>query len=177
MNDALECDEVIVFTSKLGWMAVRMRGEKVRQLSFGHTTAAKATEAVAAGQTPVQKLTRFHRDLVERLQRYAAGIPVDFSDLEVDSGSDSEFRNRVLTACRKIPYGETRSYGALASAAHSSRAARAVGSCMSGNRVPLIIPCHRVVRAGGEVGPYSAAGGAATKRQLLEMEAAKTRFS
>ena len=63
-------------------------------------------------------------------------------------------------------------YGELAVAAGQPRAARAVGNCMAGNRVPLIIPCHRVVRAGGDIGPYSAAGGSATKRRLLEMEAA-----
>jgi methylated-DNA-[protein]-cysteine S-methyltransferase len=63
-------------------------------------------------------------------------------------------------------------YGALAATAGHPRAARAVGNCMAGNCVPLIVPCHRVVRAGGDIGPYSAAEGSATKRRLLEMEAA-----
>ena len=111
-------------------------------------------------------------EVVERLQRYAAGVPVEFCDLPVDPGISTEFQARVLKACREIPYGQTITYGELAAMARHPGAARAVGNCMAGNRVPLIIPCHRVVRAGGEIGRYSAAEGSATKRRLLAMEAA-----
>ena len=110
--------------------------------------------------------------MVKRLQRYAAGEPVDFGDLAVDFGAATEFRSRVLKACREIPYGRTATYGELAATAGVMGAGRAVGSVMSGNCVPLIIPCHRVVRGGGKIGRFSAPGGEAMKRRLLEMEAA-----
>ena len=107
-------------------------------------------------------------------KQYAEGLPVNFCDLAVDFGPATEFHTDVLKACMEIPYGRTMSYGELAGAARRPGAARAVGTCMANNRVPLIIPCHRVVRAGGDIGPYSAAGGTETKRRLLEMESASS---
>jgi methylated-DNA-[protein]-cysteine S-methyltransferase len=177
MKGDFERDELVVFASELGWMSLRMRGEAVAQLSFGHPSATAATRAIAPGQIACQELSRRQFDVVERLREFAQGIPVDFCDLPVDYGPVTDFQGRVLKACREIPYGKTITYGELAVAAYTPRAARAVGNCMAGNRVPLIIPCHRVVRAGGDIGPYSAAGGSATKRRLLQMEAAATRGS
>jgi methylated-DNA-[protein]-cysteine S-methyltransferase len=153
-------------------MCLELRDEAIRQLSFGHPTAAAAIRAVAPGHAARHKLSRWQTKVVARLQRYAEGAAVDFSDLRIDSGVRTEFQTSVLNACRKIPYGATSTYGELAQAARRGGAARAVGNCMAGNCVPLIIPCHRVIRAGGEIGPYSAAGGSATKRRLLQMEAA-----
>ena len=87
----------------------------------------------------------------------------------------TEFQARVLKACREIPYGQTVTYGELAAAAYSPGPPGPWGIAWPRNRVPLIIPCHRVVRAGGDIGPYSAAGGSATKRRLLKMEAVCSR--
>ncbi len=165
-------EKLIVLPSELGWMALVMRGAVVRQLSFGHVSAAAAVRAIAPGRAVAQEPSKRQREVAARLQRYAEGVPVDFSGVSVDSGTATEFQARVLNACREIPYGQTLSYGELAAMAGAPGAARAVGSCMAGNCVPLIIPCHRVVRAGGDIGPYSAAGGSATKRRLLKMEAA-----
>jgi len=171
MHDS-KSEELIVFPSQLGWIGLTLRGEAVVRLSFGHPSAAVACSTAAPGQSANQKLTVWQRELVKRLQRYAEGVPVDFRDLPVDSGVTTDFQARVVRACREIVYGRTVSYGELAAAARQPGAARAVGNRMASNRVPLIIPCHRVVRAGGEIGPYSAAGGSATKGRLLEMEAA-----
>jgi len=171
MKDDLEFGELIVFSSGLGWMALEVQGEAIRRLSFGHPSAAAAIRAVAPGQSASRRLTPWQRNVVERLQWYAEGEEVEFRDLPVDLGISTDFQARVLKACREIAYGRTASYGELAAAAHRPGAARAVGNCMARNRVPLIIPCHRVVLAGGDIGPYSAAGGSATKRRLLKMEA------
>lgn len=170
--DDSEQEALLVFASEYGWMAMRMQGAVVRQLSFGHPSAIAAIAALGAGSMDRQKPSDCQHHVVERLQRYAAGEAVDFGDLLVDSGNVTEFQRRVLKACREIIYGRTITYGKLAEEAQCPGAARAVGSCMARNRVPLIIPCHRVVRAGGDIGPYSAAGGSATKRRLLDMEAA-----
>lgn len=172
MGNDLSDEELLVLSSDLGWIALKMRDAAVRQLSFGHPSAAAAMRAVSAGRGGDQKASQRQRRVVERLQRYAKGMPVDFSDVQVDSGVLTEFHARVLKACREIAYGTTITYGELASRAGAPGAARAVGNCMAGNRVPLIIPCHRVVRAGGDIGPYSALGGSATKRRLLNMEGA-----
>jgi methylated-DNA-[protein]-cysteine S-methyltransferase len=94
------------------------------------------------------------------------------SVIRVDLGTTRSFAGRVLEACRRIPFGETMSYADLADAAGSPRAARAVGNVMAANRIPLIIPCHRVVGAGNSLGGYSAPAGLAMKKRLLAMEAA-----
>jgi AraC family transcriptional regulator of adaptative response/methylated-DNA-[protein]-cysteine methyltransferase len=79
------------------------------------------------------------------------------------------FRRRVWEAMRRIPAGETRSYGEIAGAVGAPRAARAVGTACATNPIPIVVPCHRVVGAHGSLGGY--AGGLARKRQLLDAEA------
>ena len=74
----------------------------------------------------------------------------------------------MLTACAAIPFGETRSYAEMASAAGSPRAFRAAGSALGANPIPVIVPCHRVLRSGGALGGYG--GGLPAKRKLLELE-------
>ena len=79
------------------------------------------------------------------------------------------FRGAALRACAGIPWGQVATYGDLARAAGSPGAARAVGSAMAANPVPVIIPCHRVVRADGELGEYGM-GGPAMKERMLRAE-------
>ncbi len=75
-----------------------------------------------------------------------------------------------MAACRRIPWGQTRSYAQLAAVAGRPGAARAVGSVMAKNRVPLVVPCHRVIASSGQLGGYSAPQGLSLKRRLLAME-------
>lgn len=82
----------------------------------------------------------------------------------------SPFCQKVWTECFNIPKGETISYGQLAKKIGHPKAARAVGRALGLNPFAPIIPCHRVVRADGELGGYSAAGGTAAKKKLLESE-------
>jgi methylated-DNA-[protein]-cysteine S-methyltransferase len=112
--------------------------------------------------------------VLDRLQRYAGGEPVDLGDIPIVLQHLSPFQRRVVAACRAIPYGSQRTYGDLARAAGRPGAARAVGQVMAGNRVPLVVPCHRVVAAGGGVGGFSAPQGLKMKRRLLAMEARRT---
>jgi methylated-DNA-[protein]-cysteine S-methyltransferase len=112
------------------------------------------------------------RSVIERLERYAAGDEVTFGDVAVDERHLTHFGRRVAQACRRIPAGQTRSYGELAAACGSPGAARAVGQVMAKNRYPLVVPCHRVLAAGGLLGGFSAPQGLAMKRRLLAMEGA-----
>jgi methylated-DNA-[protein]-cysteine S-methyltransferase len=104
------------------------------------------------------------------LQRYYAGENVSFDDLPVDFGTLTRFRVAILKAIRQICYGDVWSYVRVAVACGSPRAARAVGGALAANPVPVIIPCHRIVAADGSLTGFSAAGGTATKKFLLEME-------
>jgi len=167
-------NSVEVFPTRLGWMALVGRDCVVTRLSFGHRTPLAARVAVEEGFDLARDRCHLDPALVERLQAYAEGARDDFRDVEVEPGSRTDFQRRVMAACRAIPYGETLSYQQLAEAAGSPRAARAVGNAMSTNRVALIIPCHRVVAAGGRPGGYSAGEGVRLKLRLLEMEASAT---
>ena len=82
----------------------------------------------------------------------------------------TEFQRKVLASMRLIPGGETRSYSELASLSGFPDAHRAVASVCARNKVPLIIPCHRIIKADGSIGKYFY--GSATKAKLLKMEAA-----
>ncbi len=100
---------------------------------------------------------------------FYSGTPVEF-DVDIDLRRFSEFQQAVLDACRRIPYGKTASYADLARAAGRPGAARAAGSTMARNPMPIVIPCHRVVRADGGIGGFSSARGVSEKQQLLDME-------
>jgi methylated-DNA-[protein]-cysteine S-methyltransferase len=91
-------------------------------------------------------------------------------DLPLDLSLSSGFRRRVLQHLPAIGYGHTASYASVAAAVENPKAVRAVGSACATNPLPLLIPCHRVVRSDGGIGEYI--GGPQTKRQLLDMEAA-----
>jgi len=109
--------------------------------------------------------------LQEKIKAYFEGELVEFgSDVPVVLDGYSEFGCKVLETCRKIKYGETVSYGQLAKMAGRANAARAVGGVLGRNKLPLIIPCHRVIRADGGMGGFSAAGGVEIKEKMLELE-------
>jgi methylated-DNA-[protein]-cysteine S-methyltransferase len=103
------------------------------------------------------------------LAAYLDGGEADFSRIAPDLEGLPDFVKRTLAMCRQIPRGSVISYGGLATAVGSPRAARAVGSAMAANPVALIIPCHRVVQSGGRLGGFGG-GGQAMKRRLLEWE-------
>lgn len=105
---------------------------------------------------------------------YFQGKRVRFS-VRVDLDAVSPFRAEVLRQCKKIPYGKTASYGDLAGAAGSPAAVRAAGGAMAHNPLPLVIPCHRVLRGDGSIGGFSSAEGVRQKRRLLALEGAALR--
>lgn len=105
-------------------------------------------------------------DVVRQLDAYFAGDLTEF-DLELDLvGSD--FQKKVWAELLAIPYGETRTYGAIARDIGSAGASRAVGLANGHNPIGIIVPCHRVIGANGSLTGYG--GGLARKRHLLDME-------
>ena len=106
--------------------------------------------------------------LADRLRAYFAGEPVDFDDVEVELDDETAFGRELALALRRIPRGEVVTYGELAALAGRPGAARAAGSFCARNRLPIVVPCHRVVSAGG-LGPYGSLG-TDYKRRLLALE-------
>jgi len=104
-------------------------------------------------------------------QRYFAGEKIDFSMVAVDLDGQDDFFRRIYVATRAVDWGRTTTYGTLAKELGAGpEAARDVGQAMATNPVPLIIPCHRVLAAGGKVGGFSAPGGASAKLRMLALE-------
>jgi methylated-DNA-[protein]-cysteine S-methyltransferase len=114
------------------------------------------------------------------VQRVIAGIVAlldgearEFSDVALDMADIPEFNQRVYAVARGIPVGGTLSYGEIAKRLGDASAARDVGEAMGKNPFPIIVPCHRVLAAGGKMGGFSAAGGVTTKLRLLDIEGAQ----
>jgi methylated-DNA-[protein]-cysteine S-methyltransferase len=108
---------------------------------------------------------------VDAAKRYFQGEQIDFSDLQLDLGEQDEFFKKIYAAARRVAWGHTTTYGSLAKELGAGpEAARDVGQAMAKNPVPLIIPCHRVLAAGGKLGGFSAPGGSTTKQRMLELE-------
>jgi methylated-DNA-[protein]-cysteine S-methyltransferase len=101
------------------------------------------------------------------LDLYFEGKLTEF-DLPLDWQLSRDFRRRVLRAIDRIPYGQTRSYTEMARSAGNERAVRAAGSACGSNPIPIVVPCHRVLRSGGALGGYG--GGLPMKEALLELE-------
>ena len=177
LNRHDHADTFIVFSSELGWIAMIGAGDVLRQLTFAHRSQRAAVRGLDLRLLESATPGKWNEPLQRRLAAYAAGAPVDFRDVRIELGPVTGFRRRVIHHCRQIPFGKTTTYGKLAALAGSSRAARAVGHCMAVNRFPLIVPCHRVIRAGGRLGPFSAPGGTAMKRRLLALESRAARLA
>ena len=106
--------------------------------------------------------------LTEQIRSFLEGEAVDFQESLIDLGECSEFQRKVLLAEHKIPRGWVSTYGRIAQSMGVPGAARAVGTALARNPVPIIIPCHRAIRSNGELGGFR--GGLSMKRALLELE-------
>jgi methylated-DNA-[protein]-cysteine S-methyltransferase len=138
------------------------------------TRSAKATERILLRHVPGAEPgapTPEVAEAVAAVKRYFEGEETDFSGFRLDLDEQDPFFERVYAAARQVGWGHTTTYGALAKELGAGpEAARDVGQAMARNPVALIIPCHRVLAAGGKVGGFSAPGGSAAKIRMLELE-------
>jgi len=108
--------------------------------------------------------------LIQKIKEYFEGNKVDLSDWQLNLDNYTNFQKKILQTARKIPYGETRSYKWVARTAGYPQAYRAVGNTMRNNPIPLIIPCHRVIKSNGMLGGFSGKEGIALKRKMIDLE-------
>ena len=135
-------------------LAVTLEHDAVTEIRFGGSASRTAATSLE------------HR-VADELLEYFAGTRTEFTVPLSPAGTD--FQRTVWRALQRIPYGETRTYGEIAEAVGRPGAARAVGTANHRNPVPIIIPCHRVVGANGQLCGFG--GGLDVKRRLLELEA------
>lgn len=153
------------FTVDAGGLGFRLRvrlvGGRVVEASFSRAREQPDTSGLSPAALRARSLLLRH---FERGDADLASVPVDLSAVP-------PFQRRVLEALHQTRPGDTVTYGDLAAMAGEPGAARAVGTAMRRNPIPIIVPCHRVVRAAtGDPGGYSGLGGVATKKSLLRLE-------
>jgi len=110
---------------------------------------------------------------VAAIQALLQGAPDDLGDIELDMSRVSEFHQRIYAIARRIPPGQTRTYGEIAAELGDKGLSRAVGQAMGHNPFAPVVPCHRVLAAGNKPGGFSAGGGALTKLRMLDIEGAR----
>jgi len=165
--------QYLVFETSVGFCAIGWSEGGVTRFVLPASSAGAAERSflrrspdARPGVPPPQVL-----EAVAAVKRYFEGGEVDFSGVRLDLEAQDEFFGQVYAATRRVGWGQTTTYGALAKGLGAGpEAARDVGQAMARNPIPLIIPCHRVLAAGGKVGGFSAPGGAATKVRMLELE-------
>jgi methylated-DNA-[protein]-cysteine S-methyltransferase len=164
-----------LFETRLGWIGIAWTLSGICHLQLPQrdrcsteTSLLKRGAPAVAAEPPARV-----QAAIDALIHYACGEKVDFSSIELDLDGSDEFRRAIYRQARSLSYSETTTYGALAEATGHPGMARETGQAMATNPVPIIIPCHRVLAAGGRMGGFSAPGGQATKRRLLEMERAR----
>ena len=156
--------------SPVGQLLVAATPRGLVRVSFPIESSEKVLEELAGSVSPRILESPTKLDEVRReLDRYFEGRLQDF-ELPLDWQLTHGFYRKVLRATARIPYGQTRSYKQMATKAGSARAVRATGSALGSNPLPIIVPCHRVLRTGGALGGYG--GGLETKQALLELEGA-----
>lgn len=163
-----------LFETALGTIAIAWRdGAIVRLLLPQSDTAAMARKMLALGAAPGEPPADIAA-IIAKVRRYAEGENIDFSTVNVSAGDVGQMREAIYAQLRQVPHGETLTYGELAKRAGYAGLAREIGEAMGKNPVPLIVPCHRVVAAGGKIGGFSAPGGSVTKEKMLRLEGALT---
>jgi methylated-DNA-[protein]-cysteine S-methyltransferase len=171
MNDA-RCDLMLsLFPTSLGWFGLLGDGESVHGVEIGHHSATSLRQRVG---TRSSRESDWDPELRCRMEDFAAGKSTDFDDVSLVLPPMTRFRFRVMTHVRGIAYGQTNSYGEVAQRVGHPRAARAVGSVMANNPVPILVPCHRIIAASGQLGGFSSPQGPRLKKRLLELESGVT---
>lgn len=112
------------------------------------------------------------QQVIHNIQALLSGRPADLSHARLDMGAIEAFDQRVYEQARTIPPGQTSTYGQIATQLGDPLLARGVGQALGRNPFPIVVPCHRVLAAGGKLGGFSAPGGVATKQRLLAIEQA-----
>ena len=110
--------------------------------------------------------------VIDRVLALLNGEAIDLSDIPVDLADAPEFHRKVYEVARTIPPGRTMTYGEIAKRLGVPHESREVGQALGRNPIAVIVPCHRVLGADGKMGGFSASGGVATKRRILEIEGA-----
>jgi methylated-DNA-[protein]-cysteine S-methyltransferase len=152
------------------WSARGIAGVQLPEASADATRARVVRRFAGVHES---KPTADVQRVIDRVVALLRGERPDFNDVTLDFGDLPEFNRKVYDIARTIPAGQTMTYGEIAERLGDKLLARDVGTALGQNPVPLIMPCHRVLAAGGKTGGFSASGGVVIKFRLLSIEGAQ----
>jgi methylated-DNA-[protein]-cysteine S-methyltransferase len=162
--------ETAIGCCALIWSKRGVAGVQLPEASASATRTRVLRRFPAASEAPLPPKAQSAIDGIVALLR---GEVSDLNGIAIDNEGVPEFNARVYAVARTIPPGQTLSYGEIAERLGDRTLAREVGQALGQNRTPLIVPCHRVLAAGGKTGGFSASGGVVTKLRLLTIEGAQ----
>ncbi|MCM2282347.1 MAG: methylated-DNA--[protein]-cysteine S-methyltransferase [Bdellovibrionaceae bacterium] len=144
-------------------------------LTFPEASRARVLDRLRAAwpraeSMPADVAPTFVREAVDKIDRYLRGEPISLHSIRLDLSFAPPFHRKVYEAMRRMRRGSTISYGELAREVGSPHAARAIGQAMARNRIPIVVPCHRVLTSTQKLGGFTAPGGLEAKQKLLRME-------
>lgn len=163
----------LVFETALGFVGIAWSGAGLTRLCLfqrDRSAIERRLERLGAAAGGQGELPNWVHALVRDIKAYAGGEEIDFSAVPVDLSGVDDFRLAIYDAARKLRFGETTTYGELARRAGHAGLPRETGQALGSNPVPLVIPCHRILAAGGKIGGFSAPGGSTAKERMLVLE-------
>ncbi|MBN9243630.1 MAG: methylated-DNA--[protein]-cysteine S-methyltransferase [Mesorhizobium sp.] len=164
----------IVFETALGFMGLAWSEAGLTRLCLPQSSRDAVERRLfrldGIAGTDSDKPPQWVQGLIADIRAYAEGDIVDFSGVPVDLAGTDDFQRAIYEAARRLAFGETTTYGELAKRAGHPGLPRETGAALGANPVPLVIPCHRILAAGGKIGGFSAPGGSATKEKMLGLE-------
>jgi len=163
-----------LFDTAIGVCAIAWgpRGIHSVQLPMGNQDKTRARIRQRHGDIPEAQPTPAVQHAIDRIVALLAGQSDDLMDIELDLANVPAFHRGVYDIARRIPPGETMTYGDIAKRLGGVELAREVGQALGRNPCPIVVPCHRVLAAGNKPGGFSANGGVVTKLKMLEIEGA-----
>ena len=163
----LDLVEYTFFEASIGTISLASRNKKIIALDIGSKNLYEVKKHLSALYPDGHESEQSFKTIKLLLDRYLKGEKVDF-DVDIDISGESPFTQKVLRELIKIPYGKVRSYLWIGKRVGHTMAARAVGQAVKRNPIPIIIPCHRVIREDGSLGGFSL--GIEIKKRLLALE-------
>ena len=162
--------ETAIFDTALGPFGIGWTDRGLARVLLPGDDAAFMQKRLSVGGARPGEPSRAISALMDRIEDYADGERVEFSDIALDLSGVPDFHRRAYDVLVGVRWGETLTYGDLARKLGDINLSRAVGQAMGANPTPLIIPCHRVLASHGKPGGFSAPGGALSKLRMLALE-------